>query len=73
MTKSELLGNKLNRAEYLIEQARNLVNQVIDADENGDGISAGAFNKTADDLLDLIGDLGYEILMPMEMEETENS
>ena len=40
MTKSQILGNKLNKAEYYIELARNLVNSVIDADENGDGISA---------------------------------
>ena len=73
MNKSQILGNKLNKAEYYIELARNLVNSVIDADENGDGISAGAFNKTADDLLDLIGDLGYEIIMPMEMAEEEEA
>lgn len=71
MTKAELLTNKLNKAEYYIEMARRLVNQVIDLDENGDGVSAGAFNKTADDLIDLIGDLGYEIIMPLEMEEMD--
>lgn len=71
MTKSEFLSNKLNKAEYYIEMARRLVEQVINEDENGDGISAGVFHKTCDDLVDLIGDLGYEIIMPMEMEEQE--
>lgn len=72
MTKAEFLSNKLNKAEYYIEMARRLVNSVVDADENGDGISAGKFDKTCDDLIDLIEDLGYEIIMPLEMEE-ENS
>ena len=71
MTNSEILSRKLNRAGVLIEQARQLVQFVIDADEAGDGVSAGKFDKTCDDLLDLIDDLGYEIIMPMEMAEEE--
>ena len=71
MTKSELLSNKLNKAEYYIELARTLINQVVDADENGDGQSAGLLDKKLDEVIDLIGDLGYEIIMPMEMEEME--
>lgn len=73
MRKSEILGNKLNKAEYYLEIVKSLVNQVIDSDENGDGISAGLFNKTVDDLSDLISDLGYEIIMPLEMEEIDCS
>ncbi len=71
MQKSEILMNRLNRAEVLIEQARRLVESVIDADESGDGCSAGKFMKTCDDLVDLIGDLGFEICMPMQAEEME--
>ena len=71
MMKSEILMNRLNRAEVLIEQARRLVESVIDEDESGDGCSAGKFMKTCDDLVDLVNDLGYEIVMPLEMEEQE--
>ena len=71
MNKSQLLSNKLNLAESYIEKARRLINQVVEADENGDGISAPILDKTLDDVIDLIGDLGYEIIMPLEMEEEE--
>ena len=71
MTKSEILGNKLRKAEYYLELAKNLVNQVIDSDENGDGISAGLFNNSIDRTLELVDDLGYEIIIPLEMEEEE--
>jgi hypothetical protein len=71
MMKSEILMNRLNRAEVLIEEARRLVESVIDEDENGDGFSAGKFMKTCDDLVDLVNELGYEIVMPLEMEEQE--
>lgn len=71
MSKSVILSDKLNKAEYYIELARKLINQVVDADENGDGISAGLLDKKLDEVVDLIDDLGYEIIMPLEMEETE--
>jgi hypothetical protein len=71
MTKSKLLSDKLHRAEYYLELAKKLVNQVIDSDENGDGVSAGLFNNSIDKTLELIDDLGYEIIMPIEMAEDE--
>ena len=71
LNKSEILGNKLLKAEYYLELAKTLVNQVIDADENGDGVSAGAFNNSIERTLELIDDLAYEIIMPIEMEEEE--
>lgn len=72
MKKSIIMSDKLNRAEYHIEMARKLINQVVEADENGDGTSAPILDKKLDDVIDLIGDLGYEIIMPMEMEEEES-
>ena len=71
MSKAVVLSDKLNKAEYYIELARKLINQVVDADENGDGISAGLLDKKLDEVVELIDDLGYEIIMPLEMEETE--
>ena len=73
MRKSQILSDKLHRAEYYLELAKNLVNQVIDSDENGDGISAGLFNNSIERTLELIDDLGYEIIMPLEMEEIDCS
>jgi hypothetical protein len=73
MTKSKILSDKLHRAEYYLELAKKLVNQVIDSDENGDGISAGLFNNSIERTLELIDDLGYEIIMPLEMEEIDCS
>ena len=72
MRKSELLSNKLHKAEYYLEIAKRLVNEVIDLDESGDGISAGLFNNSIERTLELIDDLGYEIIMPIEMEEEDN-
>ena len=69
MNKSEILSRKLRQAEVYLEKARNLVNEVIDADENGDGVSAPIFDKAIDTAVDLIDDLAYEICMPLEMEE----
>jgi hypothetical protein len=71
MTKSEKLSSKLRQAEVYLELAKKLVNQVIDLDENGNGISAGLFNNNIDKTLELIDDLGYEIIMPIEMEEEQ--
>lgn len=71
MTKSEILGRKLNKAIDLIESAKLLVEEVAAADENGDGESVGLFMSQADDLVDLVSEVGYEILMPMQMEEEE--
>ena len=71
MRKSELLSNKLHKAEYYLEIAKRLVNEVIDLDESGDGISAGLFNNSIERTLELIDDLGYEIIMPIEMAEDE--
>lgn len=69
LTKSEILSKKLRKAEIYLEMARNLVNEVVLADEFGDGISAPIFDKTIDTAVDLIDDLAYEICMPLEMME----
>lgn len=71
MRKSDKLTEKLNRAEQLIEQARTLVLQVIDADETGDGCTGGQVNPKFDDLVDFLGEVGYEVIMPMQMEEED--
>lgn len=71
LTKSELLSKKLRKAEIYLEMARNLVNEVVKADEFGDGISAPLFDKSIDVSVDLINDLAYEICMPLEMMEDE--
>lgn len=71
MRKSQVLSNKLNLAESYIERARRLINQVVEADENGEGNSAFSLDNKLDEVIDLIGDLGYEIIMPLEMEEEE--
>ena len=42
MTKSETLMSQLNMAESLIVRATQLVQKVVDADQVGDGVSAGA-------------------------------
>lgn len=73
MTKSKILSDKLHRAEYYLELAKKLVNEVIDADENGDGSSAGLFNNSINRTSELIDDLGYEIIMPIEMAEDEKT
>lgn len=69
MNKSELLSRKLRKAEVYLEMARNIVNEVVKADEFGDGISAPLFDKSIDSAVDLIDDLAYEICMPLEMME----
>jgi hypothetical protein len=69
MNKSEALSRKLRQAEVYLEMARNLVNEVVKADEFGDGISAPLFDKAIDNSVDLIDDLAYEICMPLEMME----
>lgn len=71
MTKSETLMSQLNQAESLIQRATQLVQKVVDADQVGDGDSAGAFFATAEELLGLIDSLGYEIVMPLQVEEDE--
>ena len=71
MRKSDIVMNKLNQAESLLQRVVSLVDQVIQMDESGDGISGGKFMATADELLDLIQELGYEIAMPMQVEEDE--
>ena len=71
MTKSETLMSQLNQAESLIVRATQLVQKVVDADQVGDGVSAGAFFATAEELLGLIDSLGYEIVMPLQVEEDE--
>ena len=71
MTKSETLMAHLNQAQTLVERATLLVQKVVDADQVGDGVSAGPFFDTAKKLLDLIDELGYEIVMPLQVEEDE--
>ena len=73
MRKSELLSKKLRQAEVYLEMARNLVNEVVLADEFGDGVSAPIFDKTVNSAVDLIDELAYEICMPLEMEEDEKT
>lgn len=69
MRKSEVVMDKLNRAQMLLERVATLVDQVIEMDESGDGTSAGAFMTTFDKMVDLIENLSYEIAMPLQMEE----
>ena len=71
MRKSEILSKKLRKAEVYLEMARNLVNEVVLADEYGDGVSAPLFSENLDKCVDLIDELAYEICMPLEMEEDE--
>jgi hypothetical protein len=71
MRKSELVMNRLNRAETLICQAISEVEKVLQMDESGDGESGGKFMMGAESLIDLINELGYEIAMPMQVEEED--
>jgi hypothetical protein len=73
MRKSELLSKKLRQAEVYLEMARNLVNEVVKADEFGDGVSAPLFDQNLDKCVDLIDELAYEICMPLEMMEDEKT
>lgn len=73
MRKSELLSKKLRQAEVYLEMARNLVNEVVLADEFGDGVSAPLFAESLDKCVDLVDELAYEICMPLEMEEDEKT
>ncbi len=69
MKKSEILGNKIRRAELLLLQAQTLINEVLDADENGDGESGGVLMMKTEECMDLLSQLDYEICMPLQMEE----
>lgn len=71
MTKSEILMAKLAKAAELVERAKRCVEFVLQNDEAGDGESGGKFMTLADKLIDLTDDLGYEIVMPMQVEEDE--
>lgn len=73
MRKSEILSKKLRQAEVYLEMARNLVNEVVLADEFGDGVSAPIFDQTVNSAVDLIDELAYEICMPLEMMEDEKT
>ena len=72
MNLSEKLTVKLNKAEVLIEQARTLVLQVIAEDEIGDGRLGSEIDPKFDEMIDFISDVGYEVIMPIQMEEEEN-
>lgn len=72
MNLSEKLTIKLNKAESLVEQARNLVLQVFNEDEIGEGFSAPLVDSKFDDIIDFIGDVGYEVIMPIQFQEEEN-
>ena len=67
MRKSELIQVKLTQAEQAIERAIRLVNEVSKMDEDGDGTSVGDFMTVANAALEEIGEIGYEICMPMQM------
>ena len=69
MRKSEVVMQKLNKAEVLLMRAASLVEQVLQMDENGDGASGGKFMNQVEEMVDLLNDLGYEVAMPMECEE----
>lgn len=72
MILSERLTVKLNQAEILIEKARNLVLQVIAEDEIGDGRLGAEIDPKFDQMIDFISDVGYEVIMPIQMEEEES-
>lgn len=69
MKQSDYLAQKLQRAELLIQAAQQMVQEVLDADERGDGFSGGAFMMKTEECIDLINQLGYEVVMPLQMEE----
>lgn len=71
MTKSEILSRKYDRALLMIEAAKQLVEEIADADEYGEGGSVGSFMKLADDLIETLDDVAYEIIAPMQMAEEE--
>lgn len=71
MRKSELLSQKLNKAEQLIERAKRCVEYVLANDVNGDGCSGGRFMTLADELIDCTNEIGYEVVMPLEMQEDD--
>lgn len=69
MRKSELIQVKLTQAEQAIERAIRLVNEVSLMDETGDGNSVGDFMTVANAAIEEINEIGYEICMPLQMEE----
>lgn len=69
MRKSEVVTMKLSQAEAAIERAIKLVQEVSQLDENGDGSSIGDFMSVANIALDEIAEIGYEVAMPMQMDE----
>lgn len=69
MRKSEVVSQKLNQAEQLIERAIRLVNEVSLMDESGDGNSVGDFMTVANAAIEEINEIAYEIAMPLQMEE----
>ncbi len=71
MNLSERLTVKLNKAELLVEQARNLVLQVLEDDELGDGSTGPMVDSKFDDLVDFIGDVAYDVVMPIQFAEEE--
>lgn len=71
MKRSEIMEKKLNRAEVLIEEARELVLEVMKCDEDCFAKSQNLINEEFDKLADLVGEVGYEVVMPMEMQENE--
>ena len=71
MKRSEIMEKKLNRAEVLIEEARELVLEVMKCDEDCFAKSQNLINEEFDKLADLVGEVSYEVIMPMEIQESE--
>ena len=72
MKRSEIMEKKLNRAEVMIEEARELVLEVMKCDEDCFVKSQNLINEEFDKLVDLVGEVSYEVIMPLEMQEYED-
>lgn len=72
MKRSEIMEKKLNDAEVMLEKARDLVLEVMKCDDDCYRNSANLINEQFDQLSDLVGEVSYEVIMPMELQESND-
>jgi hypothetical protein len=71
MKKSDLLLQKIQKAQYLLEQVDSLQQEIFSAVETEGSTQCFEIHMAIEDLISSLDDVAYEVVSPIQMEEEQ--
>lgn len=69
MKKSELLLQKIQKAQYLLEQVDSIQQEIFSATETAGSTQCFETHMAIQDLISTFDDIAYEVVSPIQMDE----